>query len=180
MPLVLLLALLVGGAVLEVWVAVQVADLIGALPVVLLLLGSAILGGRVLSRGTVRAWRRVADASRSGERVGRSVLDAGLVVVAGALLLLPGLVSGALGLLLLLPPVRAMVRPVLGALVVRRIALPVVLGARGAGWAAGRRPGAPADVEGHATEHRDPGAPEGPVRGVVLPAPGDRRTPGAR
>lgn len=177
MALVLLLALLVGGAVLELWVAVRAADAIGALPVVLLLLGSAIVGGRVLGRGTVRAWRRVADASRGGERVGRSVLDAGLVVVAGVLLLLPGLVSGALGLVLLLPPVRAGVRPLLGALVLRRVALPVVLGARGAGFAGSRRPGAPADVEGHATEHREPDAPRGPVRGAVLPAPSDRRSP---
>ncbi|MEV4421925.1 FxsA family protein [Patulibacter sp. NPDC049589] len=170
MPL-LLLVLLLGGAALEIWVAITVADAIGALPVVLLLLASSFLGGRVLGRGTVRAWRRVADASRSGERVGRSVLDAGLVVVAGVFLLLPGLVSGAVGLVLLTPPVRAVLRPLLAAAVARRM-LPVVMSARGAAWTAGRRPGAPADVEGHASEA--PGAePEGPVRGVVLPAPSD-------
>jgi UPF0716 protein FxsA len=175
MPL-LLLALLIAGAALEVWVAVQAADLIGALPVVLLLLGSAALGGRVLGRGTVRAWRRVADASRSGERVGRSVLDAGLIVVAGVLLLLPGLVSAVLGLLVLAPPVRAALRPLLSALVVRRVALPVVLGAQGARWAAGR----PADVEGHATEPASGRAPDGPVQGVVLPAPAEHRGPDGR
>lgn len=179
MPL-LILVLLIAGAALEVWVAVQAADLIGALPVVLLLLASAILGARVLSRGTVRAWRRVADASRSGERVGRSVLDAGLVVVAGVLLLLPGLVSGVLGLLVLTPPVRAVLRPLLSVLVVRRIALPVMMGAQGARWAAGRRPGAPADVEGHATEPSPGRSSECPVKGVVLPAPTERRGPDLR
>ncbi|MDO9407557.1 FxsA family protein [Patulibacter sp.] len=178
MPL-LLLALLLGGAVLEIWVALQVADAIGALPVLALLVLSAGIGVRVLGRGTVRAWRRVADASRSGERVGRSVLDAGLVVVAGVLLLLPGLVSGVLGLLLLAPPVRAVLRPILGGLVVRRVALPFVVGAKGASWAAGRRPGAPVDLEGHATERRGPADPEGPVSGVVLPAPPEHRGPGA-
>lgn len=175
----MLLVLLFGGAVLEVWVAVQLADAIGVLPVLALLVVSAAIGVRVLGRGTVRAWRRVADASRSGERVGRSVLDAGLVVVAGVLLLLPGLVSGAAGLLLLAPPVRAVLRPLLGALVARRIALPVIVGARGASWAAGRRPGAPADVEGHATERTAADEPEGPVSGVVLPAPPEHRRPDA-
>ena len=175
MPLVLLV-LLLGGAALEIWVAILAADAIGVLPVLALLLLSAAAGGRVLGRGTVRSWRRIADASRSGERVGRRVLDAGLVVVAGVLLLLPGLVSGVLGLVLLLPPVRAALRPVLGALVVRRIALPVVVGGRAAGWAAGRRPGAPADVEGHATERPGPRDADGPVTGVVLPAPPEHRT----
>lgn len=178
MPL-LLLVLLVGGAALEIWVAVRMADLVGWLPVVLLLLAATFAGGRVLRRGAVRAWHRIAEASRSGERVGRSVLDAGLVVVAGVLLLLPGLLSGAAGLLLLLPPVRAALRPLLGSLVARRIALPLVLGARGAGWPpGGPRPGGPADVEGHATERRD--EPAGPVRGEVLPAPPEHRGPDGR
>lgn len=178
MPLVLLV-LLVGGAALEVWVAIRVADLIGWLPVLVLLVAGTFAGGRVLRRGAVRAWHRVAEASRTGERVGRSVLDAGLVVVSGVLLLLPGLLTGALGLLLLLPPVRAVLRPLLGTLVARRIALPVVLGARGAGPFPGAgRPGGPADVEGHATE-RAPD-PDGPLRGEVLPAPPEHRGPGAR
>ncbi|WP_051472247.1 FxsA family protein [Patulibacter minatonensis] len=172
MPL-LILVLLLGGVVLEVWVAIQAADAIGVLPVLLLLVAGPFVGARVLGRGTVRAWRRVADASRSGERVGRSVLDAGLVVFAGFLLVLPGLVSSAVGLLVLLPPVRAALRPLLAGLVARR-ALPVILTARGAGWAPGRRPGGPADVEGHATDAGRPAEPEGPVRGEVLPAADDR------
>lgn len=164
MPLVILLVL-VGGAVLEVWAVLRVADLIGAAPTALLLVLGSALGLRVLSRGTTRAWRRVAAASRSGERLEGSVLDAGLTVLAGVLLLVPGLISGALGLLLLLPPVRAVLRPALGFLVLRRVSLPVILGTRGATWAAGRTRGrdadAPFDVDGTATEQRRPG--EGPT-----------------
>ena len=111
MPLALLV-LLLGGAVLEVWVAVRLADAIGALPVVLLLIGSSLLGTRVLSRGAVRAWRRVADAARDGDRPGRRVVDTGIVVVAGVLLLLPGLISGAVGALFLLPPAIMVLVPV--------------------------------------------------------------------
>lgn len=158
MPLIILLVL-VGGAVLEVWVVLQVADLIGAALTALLLIASSMLGARVLGRGALQAWRRVADASQTGEQVGARVLDAGIVVVAGVLLLVPGLVSGALGLLLLLPPVRTLVRPLLGFLVLRRMTMPFVIGTRGAGWAAGqagrRRPGA-SDVEGSATEQPRP------------------------
>lgn len=172
MPLVVLL-LVVLGAALEVWVAIRVADLIGALPVALLIVGSALVGSRVLSRGTVRAFGRVGEASRRGEPVGRRLADTGLLVLAGALLLTPGLVSGAAGLLLLLPPVRAVLRPVLGGLVSRRLKVPAIVGAA-APWAAGRRPGGPADVEGHATERPVAHDDHGPVSGVVLPAPSDR------
>jgi UPF0716 protein FxsA len=157
----LVLLLLVVGAILEIWVVIQVADAIGALPTVALLLLSSIAGTNVLRRGAPMAWRRIAEASRTGERLGREVLDGGLIVVAGLLLLVPGLVSGVLGALLLLPPIRAVVRPGLAFLVLRRVSLPVVVGTRGAGWAANRARGqwrAPQrgdDIEGHATDHDD-------------------------
>ncbi|MFA4928459.1 MAG: FxsA family protein [Patulibacter sp.] len=164
MALLVLIGLVL-GAVLEVWVAIRVADAIGALPTAALLLLSAIAGANVLRRGAPMAWRRIAEASRTGERVGRQVLDGGLIVVAGLLLLVPGLISGVLGALLLLPPVRAVVRPGLAFLVLRRVSLPVIVGSRGAGWAAnqarGRWTTSPAtprredDIEGHATPHDD-------------------------
>lgn len=163
MALLVLLGLLL-GAVLEVWVAIRAADWIGALPVVGLLLLSSIAGTNVLRRGTPMAWRRIAEASRTGERLGRQVLDGGLIVVAGLLLLVPGLISGVLGALLLLPPVRTVVRPGLAFLVLRRVSLPVMAGTRGAGWAANqaqnrwsRPPGSRRedDIEGHATTQDD-------------------------
>lgn len=155
----LVLLLLVVGAIVEIWVVIQVADAIGALPTVALLLLSSIAGVNVLRRGAPWAWRRIAEASRTGERLGREVLDGGLIVVAGLLLLTPGLISGVLGALLLLPPVRAVVRPGLAFLVLRRVSLPVVVGTRGAGWAANRARGQWSstqrgdDIEGHATDH---------------------------
>lgn len=164
MALLVLLGLVV-GAIVEIWVAIRVADAIGALPTVALLLLSSIAGTNVLRRGAPWAWRRIAEASRTGERLGREVLDGGLIVMAGLLLLVPGLVSGVLGALLLLPPIRAVVRPGLAFLVLRRVSLPVVVGTRGAGWAASRArgrgrtsPPTPQrgdDIEGHATEHHD-------------------------
>lgn len=159
MALLVLLGLVV-GAIVEIWVAIQVADAIGALPTAALLLLSSIAGVNVLRRGAPWAWRRIAEASRTGERLGREVLDGGLIVVAGLLLMVPGLVSGVLGALLLLPPIRAVVRPGLAFLVLRRVTLPVIVGTRGAGWAANRARGQwPSqrgdDIEGHATEHQD-------------------------
>jgi UPF0716 protein FxsA len=58
----------------------------------------------------MRAWRGFRGAVDGGQPPGRQVTD-GLVGLGGALLLaIPGLVSGVAGLLLMVPPVRRLVR----------------------------------------------------------------------
>jgi UPF0716 protein FxsA len=49
----------------------------------------------------------------AGRAPAREVLDGGLVIFGGALLLTPGFVTDVFGLVLLLPPTRALVRRVL-------------------------------------------------------------------
>src|SRR4051794_18048261 len=79
--------------------------------IALLLVFAASLLGLVLLRGEgMRAWRGFRAAVESGQPPGQQVTD-GLVGLLGALLLaLPGLVSGVVGLLLLVPPVRRLAR----------------------------------------------------------------------
>lgn len=102
----ILLVVLVGAPILEIYVGTLVADQIGAGPTLLLLLAGVVVGAFVMRR----AWRRRPRTS-----------DTALLVLAGALLLLPGFVSDALGLLLLLPPVRAVVKVWVGQRVERRL-----------------------------------------------------------
>ncbi|WP_320672749.1 FxsA family protein [Patulibacter defluvii] len=149
MPL-LFLVLLVGGFAFEIWLALLVADQIGAAPTVLLLLGGSLLGSRLIARAGLRTWQRVGEAARSGRSPGAEALDGALLLAGGALLLVPGFASGVLGLVLLLPPVRAGARRFVLPLAARRVAAPfVVVGGFRRGRPAG---GGPADVEGTATE----------------------------
>ena len=104
--LVILLVVLVGAPILEIYVGTLVADQIGAGPTLLLLLAGVVVGAVVMRR----AWRRRPRTS-----------DTALLVLAGALLLLPGFVSDAFGVLLLLPPVRAVVKVWVGQRVERRL-----------------------------------------------------------
>lgn len=102
---VLLLALLA----LEVAALVAVAKLVGLSWTLLLLVALSVLGGWLLRREGVRAWRRFRTAAQSGPP-GRHATD-GVVGLGGALLLaVPGFVTAALGLFLLLPPVRVLAR----------------------------------------------------------------------
>jgi UPF0716 protein FxsA len=93
----------------------------------------------------------------------REVLDGTLIIFGGALLITPGFISDVVGILLLFPPTRAIVRGTLVAVFARRFPVATVGGAA-AGAAAraararrGRRPGEPGagtdyDVEGTAVD----------------------------
>ncbi len=102
--------LLILWPVAELFVIVKVAEAIG----VLLTVGLLIAGwpiGLVLLRAEGRsAWRRLTLAVTAGRPPGREVLDGALVVVGGALLIVPGFITDALGIALLLPPSRAAAR----------------------------------------------------------------------
>ncbi|GHJ53991.1 hypothetical protein Nm8I071_32980 [Nonomuraea sp. TT08I-71] len=99
-PALLLLALL------ELTVFVLVGRGVGFGFAVLLVFAASLLGLVLLRREGMRAWHGFRAAVESGQPPGRQVTD-GLVGLLGALLLaLPGLVSGVVGLLLLVPPVR--------------------------------------------------------------------------
>jgi UPF0716 protein FxsA len=104
----------------EIGAFVLAVNTFGALRTVLLLIaGSAV--GLLLVRSQ---WRHVMDGLRkaaNGERSpGGAVADGALVALGAFLMFVPGLVTSVLGLLLLLPPTRFLVRPVVVFLAARR------------------------------------------------------------
>ncbi|MEU2310049.1 FxsA family membrane protein [Streptomyces misionensis] len=91
--------------VLEIWLLTLVADVAGG-PVVFLLLVAGVVGGSVvIKRAGRRAFRNLNEALQRGGSPQRGGGN-GLTMLAGLLLIIPGLVSDAAGLLLLLPPVQ--------------------------------------------------------------------------
>ncbi|WP_328346981.1 FxsA family protein [Micromonospora sp. NBC_00421] len=104
-PLALLVAVVV-----ELAVFVGVGRTVGFGSAVLLVFAASLLGLVLLRREGMRAWRGFRTSVESRQPPGRQVTD-GLVGLVGALLLaVPGLVSGLVGVLLLVPPVRRLVR----------------------------------------------------------------------
>jgi UPF0716 protein FxsA len=97
-----------------------------------------------------RVWSRFRQTVERGGIPHREVIDGVLVVFGGALLITPGFISDVFGILLLLPPTRALFR----GLFVRRLARRVQIRAfrrRGQD-----RSGPDYDVEGTATEYNAP------------------------
>lgn len=140
----LLLVLFVVVPLVEIYVIIQVGQTIGPWWTILLLVLDSILGTWLVRREGGRAWRALREALGSGRMPARELADAALVLVGGTLMLAPGFVTDAFGILMILPVTRPVFRRLLANLVASRL---VVLGTA-------RRPG--------------PG-PQGPVvRGEVI------------
>ena len=148
MVLLPLLALFVVVPLVELYVIIQVGQAIGALPTIAILLADSILGSMLLRSQGRAAWRRFNAAIAQARVPAREVIDGVLIIFGGALLLTPGFVTDVVGVLLLLPPTRAVVRRLLGRRVAHRLTV-----ARPPG---GRRPPGAWDVEGTATDADPP------------------------
>jgi len=117
-----LVVLFVFVPIVELAVIIQVGHAIGVVETLLLMLLVSVVGAWLVKREGIGVWRRAQRQLDTGVMPGRELVDGVLIMVAGALLLLPGFVSDCLGILLLLPPVRAVVR----GLVIRRLRTRVV------------------------------------------------------
>lgn len=153
MPAALVAALLVVPLV-ELYVLIQVGQVVGALWTVAALVVVSVLGAALLRREGARTWHALTQATARGRVPANEVADGAMVLFAGALLLTPGFVSDVVGFLLLLPPVRAVLRGVLMRYAARRM-LGGLAGPFGPGPA--RPPGGSGRVVDGEVDDRDPG-----------------------
>ena len=148
MPFAALIALFILLPLAELYVILQVGDAIGPVWTILLLAADSVLGAWLMkSQGRV-VWRRFNAALSEGRAPTREVFDGVFVIFGGAFLITPGFITDVIGLFLLLPPTRALIR--------RLVAKRLLSGGavRVARFSRGTR-GRPDDwdVEGTATEY---------------------------
>jgi UPF0716 protein FxsA len=137
MPLLALLALFIVVPLAELYVIIQVGEAIGLVPTLALLLLDSVLGSMLLRAQGRSVWRRFNEALASGRMPHREAMDGVLVIFGGAFLLTPGFLTDIVGVVLLVPPTRALVRGWLARRLRRRVGLVGV-------------------VDGTATERHDP------------------------
>jgi UPF0716 protein FxsA len=103
---------LIAVPIVELYVIVQVGQEIGVLPTLALLLVVSVAGAWLLRQQGTATWRRLQANLQRGEMPTREVTDGALILFGGALLLTPGFVTDAVGLVLLVPATRAVVKGV--------------------------------------------------------------------
>jgi UPF0716 protein FxsA len=140
-PLWVLALLFLLVPIAELYVIYQVGDAIGVLWTFLLLAADSLLGSLLLKSQGRAVWQRFNDNLAQGRMPHREVIDGVLVIFGGAFLITPGFITDIVGVTLLVPPSRAVVRRFL----VRRLGRRVMV-------AGGRRD---YDVEGTARDYDD-------------------------
>ena len=116
-----LIALFIGVPFAEIYVLLQVGDAIGVVNTLGLLIVISVVGAWLAKREGLGVLRRMQRSIDSGRVPGTELVDGFLILLAGALMLTPGFLTDILAILLLLPPVRAVVRRELRRRVARRI-----------------------------------------------------------
>lgn len=105
--LVLLFALL---PVLELVLLIYIYSHIGLIWTLVWIVGTAFGGAALAKLQGLRTWRRLQQEVALGRSPGGTLLDGFLILLAGLMLIMPGLITDLLGLLLLFPPTRAHIR----------------------------------------------------------------------
>jgi UPF0716 protein FxsA len=145
-----LVAAFIGVPLVEIWFLVQVGQVIGPWWTILLLVAASVLGAWLIKREGGRAWRALTTALQTGRMPARELADGALILVGGTLMLTPGFVTDAAGVLLILPLTRPLARRALTRLVASRLLQ------AGTGGRPRRGPGGPV-VRGEVVD--DPGEP---------------------
>jgi UPF0716 protein FxsA len=157
----------------EIYVLIQVGQVIGAWWTILLLVADSILGSWLIKREGTRAWRALRTALEEHRMPHRELADGALIVVGGVLMLTPGFVSDLFGILCILPVTRPLGRRVLSGVISRKLVGSAFPGGGafpgGAGFPGGFPGATGAPGQDPRTRQRPgPGPDDGVVQGEVV------------
>lgn len=99
--------------VVELGLLIQVDRLIGFGPTIALIVITGIAGSYLARREGIQTWQRLNARLAKGDLPGKELIDGVIILVAGALLVTPGVLTDLVGFLGLLPPTRGVIRRVL-------------------------------------------------------------------
>jgi UPF0716 protein FxsA len=105
----------------EIWVLIQVGQVIGPWWTILLLILDSLFGTWLIRQEGGKAWQGLRVALDSGRMPARELADGALILVGGTLMLTPGFVTDAFGILLILPFTRPVARRLLTKVVSGRL-----------------------------------------------------------
>lgn len=114
----ILLLLFIVLPIVEIALLLQVGEFIGGWNTLLLIIVTAVAGAALVRQQGAQNWQRAQQKLAAGEMPGMEMANGLLIFVAGIVLITPGFVTDAIGLLLLIPATRA---PIAAALMKRMV-----------------------------------------------------------
>ncbi len=116
-----LLLLFLVVPLIELYLIVQVSSGFGLLPTIAMLILVSVVGAWLVRREGTSVIKRVQDQLGRGKMPTNELIDGAMIVGGGALMLTPGFLTDIFGVSLLLPPVRAILRPFVAKAVKSRV-----------------------------------------------------------
>jgi len=108
MPWLLLLFVLLPAV--ELALLIEVGSRIGTVPTLGLIAATGVVGAALARRQGLHVLRRLQEETGGGRMPAGPLLDGAFILVAGALLVTPGILTDAFGFLCLVPPFRRLVK----------------------------------------------------------------------
>ncbi len=105
----------------EIYVIIQIGQVIGAWWTILLLIADSLLGSWLIKREGGRAWEALRSAIQEGRMPHKELADGILILVGGLLMLTPGFVLDIVGAICILPFTRPIGRRLLSGVISRRL-----------------------------------------------------------
>lgn len=105
----------------ELFLLLQINRVVGFWPTIALTVVTGFVGGGLAKREGLKVWRSWSAAMRELRPPEQGVIDGVLVLLGGALLITPGVLTDLTGLLLLIPPTRRLIAVRVRAAVDRRL-----------------------------------------------------------
>lgn len=109
----ILLLLLITIPAAEIGILLFSGKMIGVLPTVLMIIFTGILGAVLAKKQGLKTIRKANEQLQYGRVPGDEMMDGLCIVIGGIFLLTPGFLTDLLGILLLLPPTRSFMKPLM-------------------------------------------------------------------
>ncbi|CAH0211657.1 MULTISPECIES: FxsA family protein [Peribacillus] len=115
------LMFIIAMPVVEIIVLLLSGNLIGFWPTLFLIVATGLIGAYLAKRQGMETWKKAQEQIRYGMMPGNEIIDGICIFIGAALLLSPGLISDILGLILVFPPTRNLLKPIVIRFIMNRM-----------------------------------------------------------
>ncbi len=104
--LVLVLIILIGLPITEIYFLIEVGSMIGAIPTIIITIFTAVTGIALIRIQGITTINKLQSSIQQRKSPAIELVEGVMLILAAASLLMPGFLSDSLGFLLLIPPIR--------------------------------------------------------------------------